>query len=767
MMKKFYYENKRNPWCWAFFALIVVALIAIPLMSRDAGNSGDEDGFQIPQGRNVANYYKTGGKDTTCMAFENLKYYGSSPDVIAEFWNQTFKVENINLSRHIFNAFYGWIALLFAGLIACLIGGWRAGVYTVLLLFFSPRFLGHSFNNPKDIPFAAAVVASIYFMVLFFKQFPKVKISTILFLILFIAFSISVRIGGVLLYAYFGMFGFAFIVKEFITRKVQKAEKQKSRKAEKSYSPTLLLSYGLLARVGKLFLYGLGIAIVSYFLGLLLWPYALQAPFKHPLEAFSEMSKFAVGIRQLFEGSLQWSDILPWYYTPKFILMTIPVAVILGLILFLIFIWKDKKNYFNYFIIFFTFFFPIFWIVYTNANVYGGWRHTLFAYPTMVAAAGLGFSFAVEWISKKVVRKAKNPEILDSSENIILKNNNLYRINIVAIIVLLLLLWNPIRHIIKNHPYQYVYFNELAGGIGKVYGNYETDYYYHSTREAAEWILKNNKLISENEKIKVASWHLASVQYFFRNDTADYSVGFSRWYERGNSDWDYAIFTVTGMMPEELKHENFPPTNTVYQVTVDNKPICLVLKRETKEDLIGFQLKNSKEYELAIIHLTKALEKDPMNVSIFVNLIESYFNSGKVDSAKIYIEQLLDFVPKYEPANYMLAHYYYYTSEPDKALQILKTIRENNFQFKAAYHFAFQICAQRNDLKNAEKLMLELLAIEQLDEQGFNQLISVYKAQGLDERAAYKKIYKKYADMYQKKGKKKEAKMYQDALKKI
>jgi tetratricopeptide (TPR) repeat protein len=748
-MKHFFYENKKNRWCWAFFALIVVALFATPLMSRDAGNSGDEDGFQIPQGRNVVNYYKTGGKDTTCMTFQNLKYYGSSPDVISEFLNQTFKVENINLSRHIFNTFYSWIALLFAGLIACLIGGWRAGVFTVLLMFFSPRFLGHSFNNPKDIPFAAAVVAAIYFMALFFKQFPKVKISTMIFLTLFIAFSISVRIGGVLLYAYFGIFGLAYIVQELKNLKVQKEKK--------SYTPTLLRSYGLLAQVGKLFFYGLGIAIVSYFFGLLLWPYALQAPIKHPLEAFSEMSKFAVGIRQLFEGSLQWSDMLPWYYTPKFIFMTIPIAVIIGLIGFFVFLWNDKNNYFNYFIVFFAFFFPVFWIAYTGANVYGGWRHTLFAYPPMVVAAGLGFNLAFEWINKRITQKnVKNEKLL------------VFGINIFSIVVLFLLLWNPIRHIIKNHPYEYVYFNELSGGISKVYGNYEMDYYYHSTREASEWILKNVVPDSLNEqKIKLVSWHALSVRYFLRKDTANYQVAFARWYERGNSDWDYGIFTITGMMPEEIKNENFPPKNTVYQVKVDGKPICLVLKRETKDDYIGFQLKNNKEYASAIHYLKKAIESDYTNVSAYSGLIESYLNSGKLDSAKIYIDQVLEFVPKFETANYMLAYYYNFKQELDSALKTLKMVREYNPRFKAAYHFAYQIYMQQKDLKNAEKTMLLLMEADQIEDKDFEQIISLYKAQGIDERSAYKKAYKKYIKALEKLGKKEKAEIYKTALRKM
>lgn len=355
------------------------------------------------------------------------------------------------------------------------------------------------------------------------------------------------------------------------------------------------------------------------------------------------------------------------------------------------------------------------------------------------------------------------------------KTTKIIIINVSAITILFFLLWHPIKHIFNNHPYEYVYFNELSGGIDNAYGNYEMDYYYHSTRKASEWIKGEGINEQRNEapfrgsggKIIVATWHQASVNYFFRNDTADYHVKFVRWYERGNTDWDYAIFAITGIMPEEIKSENFPPKNTVHQIKVDGKPICLVLKRESKDDLLGNQLKNQRKYDSAILVLNNALQFDPTNISIAMNVVESYFNSQKLDSGKIVLDQLLAYAPKYEPANYMLAQYYQTFQQPDEALKILKSVRQNNIQFKSAYHLAFQIYAQKNDIKNAEKMMLDLLEIDQLDEQGFKQLIAVYKAQGLDERGAYKKIYAKYIKMYERNGMEKEAKNYRDALKKM
>jgi len=91
----------------------------------------------------------------------------------------------------------------------------------------------------------------------------------------------------------------------------------------------------------------------------------------------------------------------------------------------------------------------------------------------------------------------------------------------------------------------------------------------------------------------------------------------------------------------------------------------------------------------------------------------------------------------------------------------------DNFKFRAAYNLAFQTYAQQGDLKNAEKMMIALMKSDQLDEQGMQQLVNVYKAQGMDERAAYKKIYKMYTKMYEERGKKKEAELYRNAAKRL
>lgn len=780
-MQNLFRENKKNIWFWLFLVIAVILLFVMPKLSLDAGNTGDEDAFQIPQGENVINYFQTHGADTTCLNFKsNLQYYGSSFDVVTAFINRVCHIDEINISRHICNSLLGWLAIFIAGLIAYHLGGFRAACFTMVLLFLSPRFLGHSYNNPKDLPFATAVILALYGMLSFFKQFPKVKWHTYLILVFAIAFAISVRIGGLILFGYFGLFGLIYLIHTFSSNKRQLKLANKKNIALKDYISG--------KTIGRMLIMGIGICVVGYFAGLLLWPYALQAPIKHPIEAFKLMSSFDVSLRQLFEGSLQWSDVLPWYYTPKYIFMTIPIAVIVGLILFFVCCWREKKDRFWAFFAFFTFFFPVFWIVFTHANVYGGWRHAMFAYPPMVVAAGWGFDALVKWIESKLtvnheqltINNEKKDGKKASSEKGNAEQENDGKgainrvstkgiiVNIASVILFLALLIGPIRHIIANHPYEYVYFNELAGGMNKAYGNYEMDYYYHSTREASEWIIANAEPNADGSKIKVATWHTASVCYFFRKDTARFIPTFCRWYEKGNNDWDYAIFTITGMAPEQIKNAGaFPPPDCIKTIDVDGKPICLILKRQSKVDMLGNQYKSKNQVDSAIICFKEALAINPYNEAALNNIIECYLMRGLLDSAKTYIDQELTFLPKYETANYFLAHYYMTKGEMDKAIETCKFIIDCNFKFTSAYHLMCNIYLRQNDVKNAEKALLQLIEHDQLDNTGVQQLIQIYKADGLDDRGAYRKLYKKIATSLDKRGKKEDAKIYWDLYKQL
>ena len=714
-------ECKNSVWKWVFLALAGLGLISIISMSTGAGMSGDEH-FHAEHAVNVYNYYATGGADSTAAVVTpeyNLPYYGQSVDNLAYVVAKIFRIEDTYSARHIINSIFGWLAMLFAALVVYRLAGWRGAAITFVLIFLSPRFLGHSFNNLKDLPLATGMAFGIYCLVRFLQEFPKIKIKTAVLFAVSIGFAISVRFAGLLIVAYFGLFGAIYW---FIRNKKGGLFKGQGFKELK-----LMLGWGI------------GISAVGLVIAILLWPFLLKSPIANFMDTMENMTQFAIAIRQVFEGEMQWSDLLPWYYTPKFILMTIPLAVIAGIIMHLILIGKNKDKIFWSSLLLFTFVFPVFWIIYQKSNVYGGWRHAMFVYPSMVAFAGLGFSLLIDLVQNK-----KTKMIL------------------VALPFVMLIL--PACHIVKNHPYQYVYFNEIVGGASNAWGKYEMDYYYHSTREAAEWILENTKNEKKDNKIKVASWHVPSVKNYFRNDTADYKVTFARWYQKGNVDWDYAIFTVTGISPEYMNSQAFPPKNTVYTVDVDGKPICLVLKRSSKDDYTASNLKNAGKLDSAIMFYNRALADNEYNETALLNMGEIYLQKGRPDSSLVYLNKFLSFDPNDDNCNYFVAYSYLMMNDAQKAIDICESIIKHNHKYGGAYNILKDIYLRSNNLYAAEMVMTRMIDADQVDNNFVPQWVAINRAQGLDERAAYRKLYKIMIESCEKRGKKKEAEIYKEYL---
>lgn len=618
----------------------MLAFMSLGLMlwgSFDAGMSGDET-YHDTQAAHVYDYYRTFGQDSTAAVVTedyNLPLYGQVVDNFAYALSQWFGIEDIMQLRHIVNTICGWMGILFTALLAYRIAGrkYLPAILTFLLFVCSPRFLGHSFNNLKDVGLASFTAMSLFYMVVFLQDFPKVKWSTSVMLAVGIGLAMSVRVGGLILMAYFILF--------CLLRFFQMCNRGAFAEG------------GMWRTIGRFCLYGIGIFLGACLLCLILWPYAMQAPLHHVFGALLSMNDFEIAIRQLFEGRLQMSTNLPWYYTPKFILMTIPVAVIVGALAYLATAWRKENRFWGVFLCF-CFLFPVVWIILTKANVYGGWRHSMFCYPPLVAMAGLGFYSLHEMPVKPALRW------------------------ILGLFLPIVLLIGPVRHIIANHPYEYVYFNELAGGIRRAYGCYEMDYYYHSTREGAEWVMANadTSLLEPGRKIKVATWHVPSVSYYLRKDTVHFRTVFSRIYEMGNNDWDYAVFTLTGVNPEWIKNkEIFPPKNTVHTIDVDGMPICIVLKREDKSDYYAYQAYKSGKPDSAKMLYQRAYACNPGNEQVLENLSRIYLDERKPDSAWIYASRWASLVPSNTTALALLADAYMQVADYESVLDVANQIK--------------------------------------------------------------------------------------------
>ncbi|WP_321343387.1 hypothetical protein [uncultured Draconibacterium sp.] len=634
----FAFNSRQNINKFIFIILATVLLLTMCIISKDAGINVDEH-FHVDHAENVLKYYSSFGKDKTALYNEKtLHLYGQSLDNIVHFFNQAFNIDDIYRTRHLFGSIVGWILLLFTALIAVELFGWQAGYIALLFMFFSPRIVGHAFNNLKDIPFAAAYIFTIYFFILFLKQLPKLKFNTLLFIALGIAWAISIRIGGVILIPYFFMvYGLYYLL-------------------QKDFYKLTAIKNGLKI-VGIL----LGVSIVAYLLGLVLWPYALQNPVKNPFLTLRSMTNYGMNLNQLFEGKMIPSASLPWYYGIKYILISSPIVVEAGLIIFLLRLIREKNNkitYLAFFFLFFAFIFPLGYTIYKHSNLYSGWRHLLWIYSPLVVLSAGGFAYLIQSQTKWIKYGAG--------------------------ILLAALLANPVIFSIKNHPYQYTYFNELVGGIKGAYGLYEMDPYYHSLKEGAKYLEENGYL---NDTVTVVSNSDRVVTDALYNNTTNVNITYSRFHEKNKNDWDYAIWANTLIPPKQLAEGYWPPKGTIYTIDVDGVPIGAVVKRLSFEDLKGFEALFEDKFDEAILHFNNFLKVYPESEEVWEGLAIIYKIKKDYNTALEKVNKAIDINPgllsayihKAEILN-NLNEYNNALAAANVALSVNPTIYEGSFQ---------------------------------------------------------------------------------------
>lgn len=687
----------RTPSYFRFLFIVAAFVIAItiPLLSRQAGFSGDED-KHYAQAEKVYNYYATRGEDKSALsdpAFK-LNYYGQSFDLFTYTINRIFAVDKIYETNHIFIAFAGFLAILFSGLLASLLVGYRAGLITMILMFFAPRFLGHSFNNPLDIPFALGYVFTIFQIFRFLKNLPRFSISIAIWITLGIAWTISIRIGGLLLIPYAFFFAGLYLL-------FHKWE------------------FNILSRTGYLFIrkgivYLVLISVSGYFLSLLPWPYGLQHPLKNPFEALNLMSNISVAIRVLFNGDIIWSNKLPWYYISMYILYTVPVIILLGFGLNLL-VYKVYRNHFKPVFIFFLYFsviFPLAYVIYKNSNVYGGWRHLLFVFPPMVIISGITFDSAARFFKSKYLRYALS-------------------------LVLLLGLVHPVRHIVINHPFEYIYFNELLGSVKKAFGRFENDYYLNSLRQGSEWFIQNIlQEASEEKEGKIIIATNASIGYYFRHYQDQATTTYTRYYDRGSSDWDYAIFFCNYIDPYQLKNNIWPPYKTIHTIEVDHVPICAVVRRESKMDYQAIQLIDQKDLLNGIPMLEEVVNREPHNEIAMLKLTEAYIQIMEYDKAVRTVDQCLEIYPDYDKALNLKGIAFMQNEDYEKATSVfIYIINKVNYRYVTAHHNLALIYIRQNDAETAKNYLRKAIEVNSSYKPAYLLMAEILKQQGLTNEA--------------------------------
>jgi hypothetical protein len=385
-----------------------------------------------------------------------------------------------------------------------------------VFLFFNLPFLGSIPANPKDVPFAIFYFISLAAIYLFEEKSPQFKVRWAILGSLF-GITICSRIVGFTLFP---------ILIFFDTYGYWTQKKKRGPKGWKKWFKPKALDW-------------LGALVVSQFFCIILWPYLGENYFSNIFNVIGLSTHFPPRFESLFMGSMTDSLTYPWYYLPLWICITAPLFI---LVFFIYSFFMSKAVQFNklYVLLMGTFLFNMGLYLFLHPAIYDGLRHFLFLLPIMSTLAVIAFieyfKLGFSSIDRKIVGLATSVGM-----------------GVTA------------THLISLHPYEYSYFNELAGGFKGAYGKYETDYWVASMKEAVEW-LKSNELKDPNRIYKIfVLGHPPQYQIYF-NPQMQYVP------EAAGADYSI-VMTRAGIKPD-LKDK----AEIIHRVEREGAPLCFILK---------------------------------------------------------------------------------------------------------------------------------------------------------------------------------------------
>src|SRR5687768_4619807 len=276
---------------WTYVGFCAALLPLMILASFDFGVSWDETGrheygvkvWEFIRGlRPRSSFAETGGHvypglfDTICAAVES--------------WIPGDRY----VLRHVVNAIFGWLGVVYGGRLAGRLFGPWAGVLAAVLLALSPRYFGSSMNNPKDLPFAAMAVMALYYISTVSPRWPYVGPGTAVKIAVSLALALNIRVGGLLYVGYFGVLLAALLVLERC-RDWRRLADTAGRAA--------------------------AVALAVLLLGTLFWPWAGGAPLVRPFEALLGAAGYPWNGMVLYAGTLYPAQDLPWHYAPWWFLI--------------------------------------------------------------------------------------------------------------------------------------------------------------------------------------------------------------------------------------------------------------------------------------------------------------------------------------------------------------------------------------------------------------------------------------------------------------
>ncbi len=508
---------------WRLAALIFfAAFLALGLaLYRDYGMGWDEQSQYLI---GLINYRYMHGISQSLLTFQD-RYYGPAFELLLFSLTGSLQTDQMYYARHLIT--FLTFALGLFGFYLLVRKLWRKDWLALagcLAMVLSPRIFADAFYNSKDIPFMVGFIFAIYTLVRYLdhRSWLNLLLHTLATAIL-----ITIRIPGIFVAAL--TLGFIFL--DLLLNHSQSRQKMAL----------------ILAQAGVFLLAGFALMVAF-------WPILWHDPLTQIANAFREMSNYPANIDMLFKGFEIHSEELPLTYVPTWIAITTPLLYLAGFAAGLVNAFKNlllksglliEREKRNLLILLAWFFIPIIAVIVLRSTLYDGWRQMYFVYPALVLIALHGLAGILEFI-----RRIPRPKIGQA---------------VVAGFVLLGLA-DPFSFIVAHHPYEYIYFNRLAGAnLAAVKNLYDMDYWGLSAKPALDFILRTDP--GSNIVIK-GDWDPALINSSLLPPDQAKRIEFT-------NDFDAARYFITNYRNHP---QDYPYPNEVFNVTVDGAKLVSVYR---------------------------------------------------------------------------------------------------------------------------------------------------------------------------------------------
>ena len=452
-----------------------------------------------------------------------------------------------------------------------------------------PLFFSESHFNIKDPMLASFFGLTI---ILLYSGIKKRKFLFILLSAIFLGLATGVKFNTFFLPFIVGPWLAFYFAKEFFGAKTRKKRINFIRN-------NILIGIAVIL-----------VPLLAFLVFYSLWPFLWNNPLANINKIISYYRQVGTGTPEGMASYIKqgWNT-----YPIIWIVYTTPIPILIFTFLGIIrSVFKFVKGNDFYLLVLLWFIVPILRVAWPNMVIYGGVRQIMEYIPPMAILAGIGAGWLVDFVKK--VSGGKRPAV------------NFARMLVVASLLFVVL------EMIKIHPNENVYFNQLIGGLsgardknipswGNTYGNVYL--------QGINWINKN---VEVNAKLGLAVATMGNIPKLqLRTDIDFYNGNYSGFNRKG----EYEIEMDFDWWPKKFYSFQYLDVylEPVYVVKVDGVPLLKVWKNDLVHTKEGFKEER--------IYLVKSIDSSKNRLLIDIGR-EIFLTGVKIDHAASGCEPVKD-----------------------------------------------------------------------------------------------------------------------------